>query len=397
MKDRRKTESCLNCGTELSHEYNYCPVCGQENTDNRVSFGSLIKEFFVNYFSLDSRLGNSIKPFLFKPGLLTNQFHEGKRLSFMNPVRLYIILSLFYFFVFTKAGQSLVRDDDNDGMIRSDGELTLDKVDGIGNNLNEDLSDLLDSSEIQAINQKLDDPNLEEFYSALSDSQAAKIYPLLKKAGIDSTTIFDPEKIKIAGNDNTSFTINKTDDKEFILSRIDFNLMNKLIKEEMSDQQIYDSLNVGEVNFFEELVVMQSIRINKADEEQVTAYILQNVPLMMFLLIPLFALILKLIYIRRNVLYIRHIVHAIHLHSFAYFIYGIATIFMFWVVSEDVGAFVALGAFLWVSIYAYISFRNVYKQHWFKTFIKFFVVGVVYLVFVQVFFLAELLISALLF
>ena len=57
--------------------------------------------------------------------------------------------------------------------------------------------------------------------------------------------------------------------------------MNKLIKEEMSDQEIYDSLNVGEVNFFEELVVMQSIRINKADEEQVTAYILQNVPLMM--------------------------------------------------------------------------------------------------------------------
>ena len=314
----------------------------------------------------------------------------------MNPVRLYIILSLFYFFVFTKAGQYLVRDKQIDPIIITRTE-SLDRIQGIDRDLQRKLNANFDSTELAYINPKLDEPTLYNFYTSLNDSQVTIIYPLLKEAGIDSAKIFDPDKMNIVSSGNTSFSVNKTESESFILNRIDFELLNRMIKDNRPDQAIYDSLKLGEITFMEDLVVRQLIRINKADEETVTAYILQNVPLMMFLLIPLFALILKLFYVRRKVLYIRHMVHAIHLHSFAYLIYGISIIFMFWVVGETASTFLGISAFLWVSVYSYISFRKVYKQGWFKTLVKFLLTGVVYLFLIWVFFIAELLTSALLF
>ena len=98
MKIRRKTNCCLNCNHTLSEVYNFCPHCGQENNDNNVSFGTFIGDFFSNYFSFDTRIGRSIQPFFLRPGYLTNQFNEGKRMRYMHPLRLYLIVSLVFFF-----------------------------------------------------------------------------------------------------------------------------------------------------------------------------------------------------------------------------------------------------------------------------------------------------------
>lgn len=105
MRTRRKQNACLNCGAELNSVYNYCPLCGQENTDNKVSFKTLITDFFSNYLSFDSRFAKSINPFLFKPGYLTNEFINGHRVSFMHPIRLYLVMSLFYFFIISLPGR----------------------------------------------------------------------------------------------------------------------------------------------------------------------------------------------------------------------------------------------------------------------------------------------------
>ena len=55
-KKRRKEDHCLNCKTEYDRESNYCPNCGQENNHNRASFGTLVMDFFHNYFSLDNTI-----------------------------------------------------------------------------------------------------------------------------------------------------------------------------------------------------------------------------------------------------------------------------------------------------------------------------------------------------
>ena len=109
IKKRRKSNHCLNCGSKFDEGYNYCPNCGQENNHNRASFSTLIVDFFHNYFSFDSKFSNSLLPFFFQPGYLTKKFIEGKRASFVNPVRLYLIISLVFFFVFSMVSRDLVQ------------------------------------------------------------------------------------------------------------------------------------------------------------------------------------------------------------------------------------------------------------------------------------------------
>ena len=57
-----------------------------------------MREFIDNYLGLDSKMAHSVMPFLFNPGALTNRFNEGRIKHFIHPVRLYLVMSLFYFF-----------------------------------------------------------------------------------------------------------------------------------------------------------------------------------------------------------------------------------------------------------------------------------------------------------
>ena len=98
-KTFRKLDHCPNCEKPLTREDDYCSGCGQQNTSKSVSLGLLVRDFLDDYFTLDSRFLVSMRPFLFKPGFLTNEFNAGKRLKFMPPLRMYIVFSLLYFVI----------------------------------------------------------------------------------------------------------------------------------------------------------------------------------------------------------------------------------------------------------------------------------------------------------
>lgn len=142
----------------------------------------------------------------------------------------------------------------------------------------------------------------------------------------------------------------------------------------------------------------QAIRLKRAKKEQVLAYVANNLPIMMLILIPLFALVLRLLYIRRKELYIKHLIHGLHLHSFAYLVYGLFLIVTVQFISNaNLSMALNLLAFIMVSLYTYLSFKRVYQQHWFKTLIKFFLTGGIYLSAILVFFLLEMAVSLLLY
>lgn len=104
---------------------------------------------------------------------------------------------------------------------------------------------------------------------------------------------------------------------------------------------------------------------------------------MMLCCIPLFALVLKILYVRRKVFYIDHLIYALHIHSFAYLatiLIILATIGLGRVASgASVGWIIAL---LWTTFAAqiFLSIRRVYRQSWFLTVFKFFFGGFVYLI-----------------
>lgn len=93
---------CLNCGAALTG--GFCAQCGQKNIDLNLSIGHIIGEFLGDIFSYDSRVFRTLVPLLFKPGFLTAQYNLGRRVSYVPPVRLFIIISLLYFFSLTLTG-----------------------------------------------------------------------------------------------------------------------------------------------------------------------------------------------------------------------------------------------------------------------------------------------------
>ena len=86
--------SCLNCGRPAGPRF--CGQCGQAVDDRRGPLVSLVRELVEESLSLDGRMLTTIRT-LPRPGLLTRLYLDGKRVSFLGPLRLYLFASLVLF------------------------------------------------------------------------------------------------------------------------------------------------------------------------------------------------------------------------------------------------------------------------------------------------------------
>jgi hypothetical protein len=98
---KKQLPACPNCDNTNMIEVKYCPRCGQVNHDLNVPVKHLVAEVLENTIHFDSKMYRTIKALLFRPGFLTTQFNEGKRVSYVAPVRLYIFISFVFFFLIT--------------------------------------------------------------------------------------------------------------------------------------------------------------------------------------------------------------------------------------------------------------------------------------------------------
>lgn len=94
-----KPDKCQNCQFQLAESDNYCPNCGQKNLINHLTFEYFFKEFASNVFSLDSKLVTTIKNLVARPAFLSHEFIQGRRVSYINPIQLFIFMSFIYFLV----------------------------------------------------------------------------------------------------------------------------------------------------------------------------------------------------------------------------------------------------------------------------------------------------------
>jgi hypothetical protein len=101
-------DRCLNCEAKLNAEDRYCHVCGQRNRKSRITIKQLASDFLGDYFTFDSKLFRSLFPLLFKPGFLTKEFLKGRRVRYIPPLRMYIFVSIIYFFVMSINVDTLV-------------------------------------------------------------------------------------------------------------------------------------------------------------------------------------------------------------------------------------------------------------------------------------------------
>ncbi|MGM0581302.1 MAG: DUF3667 domain-containing protein [Bacteroidota bacterium] len=322
---KNKLTKCLNCAEQLESDQNYCPNCGQENSDKKLPLGAFLKDFFSNYLSFDTILFKTLNPFIFRPGKLTKAFNEGKRRRYINPIRLYLIFSLFYFFMIS---------------------LTVPK-------------DLIDTGLRSFVNQK---PTVDSL--KVEELDSARAQQLIKKA----------EQDKAAEKEDS---INKWATLKYWAA-----------DENLSDEEFESKLQgIGLDLEFISPAYKRAILLNSS---MFTYQAIRNLPLMMFFFLPIFAFILYLLFMKKRY-YIEHLIHGLHLHAFAYFIYGLAILLLS--LFSRSGGWIIFLSFIWVSTYSLLSIKRLYQNSWTKSIFKFFTLGFFYFMLLILGFALELYIS----
>lgn len=88
---------CENCGSALQGPF--CHRCGQHDFDFKQGFGHAFHDALENFFHFDAKLFRNTVTLLFRPGVLSAEFNAGHRVAQMPPLRLYIFVSILFFFV----------------------------------------------------------------------------------------------------------------------------------------------------------------------------------------------------------------------------------------------------------------------------------------------------------
>ena len=174
-------------------------------------------------------------------------------------------------------------------------------------------------------------------------------------------TALDMVQINISGVSNKFKTTEEYDSAQRLLpkSERDGWLRQRLVKKEISVNKRYR-------------------HDPRAAFDKLTSTVLHRLPYMLFVSLPLFALILKLLYIRRRQFYYAdHGIFTIHLYIFSFIL--LAVVFGLNELQEltNLGfiGYVMAALFIALNFYLYKAMRLFYGQRRFKTFIKFLLVA----------------------
>ena len=334
-KDRHRVLThCENCGAPLTGHY--CAQCGQAAVDYRRSFRHVIADVLDSFLNWDSKFFATIALLIFKPWRLTNKFLAGKRVCYVNPLRLYLLASILFFFAVNYGAKDLRFQPGKLGpKDRAELEADLKKGD-LPPAAREQLEALLQESPSPSSSPQSTSPlPATNVPSPPPPPESDKQRQEYGKIGERPFVVFDEAK------STTPF-------ERWIEARA---------KEKMGEHGTKMGLFI--------------------------ATLFSNLPYMMLCCIPLFAFVLKVLYIRRHIFYIDHLIYALHTHTFAYvgtMLIVLSTIGLNRTAPGPIAGWII--ALLWIAfvVQIFLSIRRVYRQGWFVSIFKFLFGGFVYLI-----------------
>jgi hypothetical protein len=335
---QRKEKDCLNCGAIV--QGHYCQDCGQENVVPKETFWHMVTHFFYDITHFDSSFFVSIKDLLFKPGFLSKEYMLGRRKKYLHPIRMYVFTSAVFFLLFF----SLFSAKDS---IKFDGSKILTGTERL-RMIAEMESEINDDSTKKFILERL---------QALKDTSK----PVTKADLLRAAEQLDVTIINFSGRGKKYNSVAAYDSAQQLLplDKRDGWFMRRLIKKETEVNIKYGS-------------------DPEAGLRKLGDIVLHRLPYMLFVSLPLFALLLKLVYFRRKQFYYAdHGVFTIHLYIFSFIllmiVFGLTKLEE--VTHVRVINFIVFFLFLGLLFYLYKAMRNFYGQKRFKTFIKFCIVA----------------------
>ena len=335
----RADKTCLNCHTTVQGRY--CHVCGQENIEPKETAWNMLTHFFKDVMHFDGKFFSTLKLLVTRPGFLSKEYMAGRRNSYLNPVKMYVFTSAFFFLVFFSFSKV------------SDGDISKTTINGI--TLEE--IDKMDSARfadftrrINREDEKADVPMTRQEFAKYKDSA-------IRKSGVRFTP--------------TGFSSRAAYDSALQSGKKKHNWVMR--------QLVYKQLDINKKYNNDSRLIVRAF-MDK---------IMHSLPQMLFVSLPFFALLLKWLYFRKKTLfYVDHLVFTVHFYIFSFF-----AMFIMYAISKindqfDVGFLTLVNflLFLGMLFYEYKAMRKFYMQGRAKTIIKFLLLNLAFIVFMVLIF-----------
>lgn len=95
----RSPRHCLDCGRTITSRF--CPHCGQRQDLRPLSLHGLFWELLIEILDTDARVWRTLRCLVREPGQLTLDWAAGRRMRHVPPFRLYLVLNVLVFLVFS--------------------------------------------------------------------------------------------------------------------------------------------------------------------------------------------------------------------------------------------------------------------------------------------------------
>jgi hypothetical protein len=346
--------ACQNCGEPLLGPH--CYRCGQPVNGLVRHFSSILGDFLDSVLNIDARIFRTLGPLFTRPAYLSLEYFAGRRVRYVSPVRLFVFLSIITFFV---------------------AQLMLTVGDGMINFCDEDA---IGSATTVAQVERLRDAGLKQ----LADARANIPDVPGARNGVDAgaTAIRNKAQQRIdalqaaaaagkpvppptGGEDVISFNDGKPWDAKTNPLHVDW-----------APAFANDWLNaqVGRAK--------NNIARMKSDPDLIKDAVLGALPSTLFVLLPLFAVLLKVLYVFKRRLYMEHLIVALHSHAFL-----CGSLLLVFATMAIRDAFPAVSGlmrtlevllFAWMPLYLLLMQKRIYGQGWMMTLLKYCVLGLCY-------------------
>ena len=354
----RGTE-CLNCGHLLDMSDKYCPNCSQANSTKKLTIKDFFDEFFSGLINYDSKLLKTLYALLLKPGTITRDYIQGKRVSYTNPFRFLLSLAFLYFLMFTYNNRFAGLDraaSEFDSSISQNEPLSFDLTSGA-------LS--VDSTAVKKqtakILAKLDSSNVrtEDLNKGLKILDSMRGANSKKKVNKDSLMKADPKKY-FEGLDKKTGIDALAEKMEFFGIMIKRDTLFSFEQAKKKYALRNSSSNRVAFQFSNSI-----LRVIRQPGDFINSTI-SKLPFVIFFFLPVFALFIWLAYIRKKYTYTDHLIFSFHNQSLLFILLILSLIL------DTIFNVSSAGIFLMIfSIYLYMAMKRFYGQGTFKTIVKY--------------------------
>jgi hypothetical protein len=314
---------CANCHAALSGEY--CAACGQRHEPHVHTVAHFASEALESVSHADSRLWRTLWYLISRPGFLTQEFFAGRRVSYLPPFRLYLVISVVFFLVVSLPEGTKIIIDDNP---------TAERVQA----MNEAAASLEKEAGPGGENRKA--------VAARIRAQAEREQAALEPDGSEEPVVA-PDGLS-SKNAMTDFC-------------------DAFKKPDPTANQNYAKLHSA------------CAKITEDGGRELAQVVVHNIPRAMFVFLPLLALAMKPLYWRPKRYYVEHLLFLVHNHALVFLVFTVGVLLdRIPVVGEHLGL-VTFAGWIYMIWYLFRGMRNYYGQGWWLTFAKYLQVGLSYI------------------